>query len=137
MEFDERYGAIACAQQPLNILIIPFAWLFFFIKDDETLKKFNSFLCHLMYFPIAVTLSVCFTVFNTLLMPISLLSHLLSLTLQIFDTKTSESLCQKVGNVFKFMVVGTLFLLMALILDPIKFAYNLYTHKEFNTFSTA
>jgi hypothetical protein len=44
MEFDERYGAIACAQQPLNILIIPFAWLFFFIKDDETLKKFNSFL---------------------------------------------------------------------------------------------
>ena len=136
MEFDERYGAIACAQQPLNILIIPFAWLYFIIEDDETLKKFNTCLCHLMYFPIAVILSIVFTVFNTLLMPVALMNHLLILTLKIFDTTTSKSTCEKIGTVLKFLLLGSLYLVMALVLDPIKFVYNLYTDKESSIYTT-
>lgn len=32
--------------------------------------------------------------------------------------------------------MGTFYLIIALIVDPIKFVYNLYTHKEVNVFST-
>merc|ERR1719329_1489843 len=89
-----------------------------------------------MYFPIAVILSIGFTVFNTLLMPVALMNHLLILTLKIFDTSTSKSTCEKIATVLKFLLLGTLFLVMALVLDPIKFVYNLYTDKESSIYTT-
>jgi hypothetical protein len=27
MEYDEKYGAVVCAQPPLNLLIFPFQWI--------------------------------------------------------------------------------------------------------------
>jgi hypothetical protein len=30
MQFDDRYGAAACAQAPLNIMIFPFQWILIF-----------------------------------------------------------------------------------------------------------
>ena len=91
MEYDETYGAIACAQQPFNTLIVPFAWLYFVIKDDQALKRLNRFLCHLMYFPVAITLTALFAITNTLFTPIALLNHIVALRIQIMDSYTANS----------------------------------------------
>ena len=89
-----------------------------------------------MYFPIAIFLGVMFTVFNIIVMPISLLHQVLTLFLRIFDTSTSKDTCQKFFDLYYFILMGTFYLIIALIVDPIKFVYNLYTHKEVNVFST-
>lgn len=51
MEYDEKYGAIACAQEPFNIILMPFSWLYIFEVSDKNAKRLNNFLCHMMYLP--------------------------------------------------------------------------------------
>ena len=88
-----------------------------------------------MYFPIALVLGVMFTAFNTLFVPISLLNQLVRMLLKVFDSSASTPTCQKLAEVPKFMFFGTFHLLVSLILDPIKFVYNLYTDKEADIFT--
>ena len=79
MEYDDRYGATVCSQPPLNLMILPFQWVTIFPLSDEKLKKFNHFLCHMLYAPIGITITLFFTCINTLMLPIVYLKHIYSL----------------------------------------------------------
>ena len=75
MEYDDRYGAIACAQPPFNMMLLPFQWITVFPLSDEFLIKYNQFLCHALYLLIAVVITAIFTVLNTIYVPIAYVSH--------------------------------------------------------------
>ena len=79
MEFDEKYGAIVCATTPLNLIIAPFTPITFFPLSDSFLIWFNNILCHLVYLPINVIITLAFTVTNVILLPIAYVTHLLAL----------------------------------------------------------
>ena len=59
MDYDERYGSVVCATPPLNVTIAPFQWITVFLEGDR-LIKFNTFLCHLLYFPFSICLVILF-----------------------------------------------------------------------------
>ena len=79
-----------------------------------------------MYFPNALILIAGFTAVNTILIPMAYIYEVIILFNAIFDEVSHLSVCQRVKNFLLFTIAGPFFLLIALILDPIKFAINLY-----------
>ena len=75
MEYDERYGAAACAQAPLNLMIFPFQWILIFdCFSDSFLLSYNMFLSHLLYIPLAVMFTAVFAAGNLAVLPFAYLS---------------------------------------------------------------
>ena len=64
MEWDELYGAVVCAQPPMNVMIFPFWWMTLLPLPEKFLINFNMFLCYLLYFPISIFLTVLFTIID-------------------------------------------------------------------------
>jgi hypothetical protein len=79
MEFDDKYGAVVCAQPPFNLMILPFQWITIFPLNDKFLISYNKFLCHLLYVMIAVTFTAIFTIMNIIYVPIAYFKHTLAL----------------------------------------------------------
>jgi hypothetical protein len=79
MDFDEQYGAVVCAQPPFNLMILPFQWVTVFPLSDEILTKYNEFLCHLLFFPIGLVITLCFMILDIFCLPFAYLVHCLSL----------------------------------------------------------
>ena len=74
MEYDDRYGASACATPPLNIMIFPLQWVVIFpCWPDNWLRNYNWFLCLLVYLPLSVILTAIFLVICTICVPFSYL----------------------------------------------------------------
>jgi len=131
MDYDDKYGAVVCAQPPFNLLILPFQWITVFPLNDNFLRQYNTFLCHLLYFPIGLVITIFFTVINTVQMPLAYLVHTLTLIQTLTDSdETMDELSEKVQRaitIVKFIIFGPLFLLVALPVNSFVFFRNLYT----------
>lgn len=131
MEFDNRYGAVVCAQPPMNVLIVPFQWVTVFPMKEENLIKFNMFLCHLLYFPIGAILTMVFSFMNFLIMPFTYIIHTINLIKTLTDSdETMDELTEKlrrVRTIAEFILLGPIILPTSLIIDMFNFWYNLYT----------
>lgn len=74
LEFDDRYGSAACAQPPLNLMIFPLQWIVIFpCFSDNFLRLYNEFLCHLLYFPLAIAFTFTFAVVDIICFPFAYL----------------------------------------------------------------
>ena len=62
MDYEKKYGAVVCASAPMNLMILPFWWITLFPLNEEFLIKYNKFLCQLLYFPIALVMTMTFMV---------------------------------------------------------------------------
>lgn len=60
-------------------MIAPFELLTIFPFSDEFLKKYNTFLCHLIYLPVMVTVTTYFIIANVLWIPFAYLKQTLLL----------------------------------------------------------
>jgi hypothetical protein len=131
MEFDDRFGAVVCAQPPFNLFILPFQWITIFLKDYHTLVAYNNFLCHLLYFPLALTITLAFSVINCLYLPLAYVAHIGSLIETLTDSdETMDELSEKIQRVFtifKFILLGPIVLLFSVPIDMLVFFGNLYT----------
>lgn len=132
MQYHEKYGAVACAQPPLNLLIAPFWWLSLCpCWSDESLIKFNLFLCHLIYAPFAVFLTTIFTVLNIIVFPFAYLIHLYNLTSTLLESsETLDEFSEKLRRfitIVKFFFFGPFILIASLPIDTFVFIYNLYS----------
>jgi len=95
LEFDEHFGSIVCASPPLNVIIVPFQWISFFLKDEK-LKKFNTALCHVIYFPFSIVFCLIFFVSSAMVSSFTYLNHIYVLTLTILDSdETMDELSEK------------------------------------------
>ena len=92
---------------------------------------FNEFLCHLIYAPLAVFFTVCFTAVNIISVPFGYIAHLYNLISSLCDAdETIDEFDEKVRRVFtilKFLLFGPFILIIALPIDSFVFAYNLYS----------
>ena len=131
MEYDERFGASAIAVTPWNLLILPFQWITIFPLNDELLKKVNLFLCKILYFPVAIILTIVFSLTTFFIIPLAYVSHLIALTGTLLDKdETMDDVAEKINRVktiLKFALLGPWFLLVAVPVDTYVFWINLYT----------
>ena len=134
MDFDEQYGAIPCAQQPLDIVTLPFQLLTILPLSESFLTNYNSFLCHVLYFPIALVFTITFIIVNIVLTPIAYVSHIISLIQTITNSdETMDEFSEKLNRVFtiiKFILFGMFYLIFAIFANTAIFFYNLYTLPE-------
>jgi hypothetical protein len=131
MEYDEKFGALVCAQPPLNLLIFPFQWIQLLPLGENFLVWYNNFLCHIMYLPINLVLTMSFTVVNVIQMPFAYLIHTLALIKTLTDSdETMDDFSEKFQRfitIVKFILVGPIYLLLSIPVNAFVFFYNMYT----------
>lgn len=135
MEYDHMYGAAACAQPPLNLMILPFWWITIFpCFSDEFHVVYNEFLCQLLYAPLALLFTLLFTIANVVTVPFAYVGHLYSLIRTLTDAdETMDELEEKLERAFtivKFFFFAPFILVVSIPVDSFVFAYNLYTDPE-------
>lgn len=135
MEYDLKYGAAACAQPPLNLMILPFWWITIFpCFSDEFHVVYNEFLCQLLYAPLAILFTVYFTVVNVITVPFAYILHLYSLIRTLTDAdETMDDFEEKLERAFtivKYFFIAPFYLVASIPIDSFVFAYNLYTDPE-------
>jgi hypothetical protein len=127
MEYDERYGAAACAQAPLNVMIFPFQWILIFPGlSDPFLRSYNKFLTHLLYIPLAVMFTAVFFVSNLIVLPFAYLMQSIRLAKRVCITDDKSPLT-KLGSFLKFLLTGPVLLLLSIPIDAVIFILNLYS----------
>lgn len=132
MEYDQKYGASAIAVAPFNLLTLPFQWITFLPNNsDEFLIWFNLFLCKILYFPVAVTISIMFTIMNILILPFAYMTHTSTLVNTLFNSdETMDDWAEKfkrIFTIFKFVVLGPVILIQAVPVDTYVFWINLFS----------
>ena len=135
MQYDDNYGAVACAQPPLNLMILPFWWLTLLPWNDKFIEQyiynFNQFLCHLLYFPFGVTVVLMFLVRCLFYVPLAYFKHSLVLIQTMTDSdETMDEFHEKLERFFtilKFIFFGPFILLGTVPIDVANFFVNLYS----------
>ena len=121
MEWDELYGAVVCAQAPMNVMIFPFWWMTLLPLPEWFLIKFNMFLCYLLYFPISIFLTILFTIIDLSYVFPAYFVHTMSLIQTITDSdETMDELSEKlerVKTILLFIATGPFILIACLIID--------------------
>lgn len=85
MEYDHRYGAAACAQPPMNMMIFPLQWILIFsCYSDDFLRAYNEFLCHLLYLPLAILFTLDFLAIDIVSIPFAYFMTLFRLLRRLF-----------------------------------------------------
>jgi hypothetical protein len=131
MEWDEMYGAAVCAQPPFNLIILPFWWITMLPLSKDFLLIYNKFLCHMLYLPIALVVTLIFTIFNTMYVPIAWIKHIIALLRTLVSTnETLDEWSEKfvrLKTILFFIIFGPIILMLSLPIDSLVFFYNLYT----------
>tara|TARA_B110000285_G_scaffold201667_1_gene236446 strand:+ start:1078 stop:1422 length:345 start_codon:yes stop_codon:yes gene_type:complete len=99
--------------------------------DGEKLITFNRWICHILYLPIAVIVTLTFCILNFLLVPVAYAKHLIVLIGTVTDAdETMDELSEKltrIVTILKFALVGLPFLIFASVIDVGTFMVNLYS----------
>lgn len=70
-KYDPKYGFLVCTQPPGNALALPLSWLVLIIQHDVFIKKFNTFMSHILFLPVAAYQTIFFIVTNALFVPMA------------------------------------------------------------------
>ena len=73
-EDDIRYGSLIVGSPPFNFLSIILVPFFCCIKNEERLKTINNAFTMLMFFPLALLLTIAFMVMNIVMLPFAYLT---------------------------------------------------------------
>ena len=134
MEYDEMYGATVCSNPPFNLMVIPFQWITIFPLKEAFLKKYNQFLCHILYAPVGLVVTITFTCINIVMLPIVYLKHtwVLASTLMSQDETIDEfkEKVKRMKTILKWIFIGPIVLLCSIPIDSCIFVYNLYTKED-------
>jgi len=115
----------------MNLMILPFWWVTLLPLKEEFLIKYNKFLCYLLFFPVALTFTICFMVMTSLYAPVAYISHTLALIRTLTDAdETMDELSEKLQRAFtivQFIIAGPIIFAFSIPIDTFVFFYNLYT----------
>ena len=90
-------------------------------------EKLNYIFTVILYIPNGIILTAYFAMTNILVMPFAYLSHLFTLSTDLFKMENAEEGSDILIATFEFMFLGPFLLIASLIIDPVVFAYNLFT----------
>lgn len=98
---------------------------------DSFLLKYNQFLCHVAYFPLAIIFTAVFSALNLFYVPVAYVRHLLALINTLTDSdETMDEFDEKLRRFYTILQYGFLgpFVHLASVpIDSFVYAYNLYT----------
>jgi hypothetical protein len=128
MSWDDKFGCLICAQQPLNLLLTMFSPLMIiFSNNEEKLLKINEFICHILYFPFAIVITCIFTFLNLLTIPVSYAIHVLRLMTSIIQQGSFWKMFLRLLLTIHFAIYGIFYFPVVLVVDMFVFFGNLYT----------
>ena len=129
MEYHESYGAIVCATQPLDLILL-LTYIPIFVIPHDKQPIFNTLVSTLLYLPIALCQVVFFTAVNTLIFPIVFFSHTGKILWSIPFQDTPVLQINTVAQALDFFVCGSMYLWALAFIDPLKFMLNLFTKPD-------
>ena len=129
MEYHESYGAIVCATQPLDLILL-FICLPMFIVPDASKPKFNKLASTILYIPIAFCLSLFFIVTNTLMSPVAYFVHTGRILWSIPFQDTPVLQINMIAKALDFFIAGGMYMWALAFIDPAKFMLNLFTKPD-------
>jgi len=102
-----------------------------FPMSDESLVKYNTFLCHLLYLPLGLTFMIVFTIQNVVYMPLAYFKHTMALIQTLTDSdETMDEFDEKLRRfytIIQFIFLGPFFLVISIPIDMVNFLINLYS----------
>lgn len=119
MEYDERYGSIVCVTTPLEPIFLPLGWTLHVCNSNEVI-------CRLLYFPLAVFMTVVLGAINFAAAPILLVLKAGSILASGFEQQTFTKAATKFAEVLVFMAASPLLFSFHVILDPLIFFMTLH-----------
>jgi hypothetical protein len=134
MSWDDKFGCLVCAQQPLNVVLFIFSPLMvIFNKQEEKLQKINEFICHVLYFPFALIITSVFTVFNILIIPIGYTVHVIRLLTSVLQQPSLWKLLMRLILTIQFAFYGLIYFPVTIVVDMLTFFFNLYTYASIDS----
>ena len=111
------------------------------VFEEKNLIIYNTFLCHLLYIPIGLTVTCLFTLRNIAWMPFVYLGHTLSLIQTITNSdETMDEFSEKFTRfitILKFIIVGPILFPASILINGFNFFINLYKKpKDFKELET-
>lgn len=98
---------------------------------DKFLIAYNKFLCHCLYFPIALTFMTIFTFLNILYVPIAYFKHTITLIRTLTDgDETMDEFSEKMTRlqtIIIFIFTAPVIFIMSVPMDSVVFFRNMYT----------
>lgn len=83
-------------------------------------------MCRIVYFPVALIMTVSMLLVNIVLVPFVYIFHSIVLFKRIFRTTSLRKAVKKAFIFTQFISVGLLMLIASIFIDPIKFMTHLY-----------
>jgi len=103
---------------------------------SELLKKYNLFLCYILFTPIAMSLTLIFFILDLILVPIGYIGLIIGLIQTLLDNDETmdefEEKVQRVFTILKFIVSGLFILLFSVFIDSYNFFINLFYEPDFH-----
>ena len=134
-EWDSKWGSLVCAQTPFNVFL-PLAMPVLAITErtnPDNLETINNRIAMMLYMPTALSVTIVFTVSNTVIAPFAYIWKIFMLADDAVKQTSLTNFVQKVCNILQFMTVGILVLIISILVDPIIFFLNLYNEPKKDT----
>lgn len=127
MQWDEHYGGLVCVKPPLPscLLLLPLV-PFYACLSGTTLRKFNTFVCFLMFIPNSVIHLAIFIAINLLSIPpayLSLTTHFLK---RICHSHSGSGLFKSIANLLVYVTCAPVIYCLAVPIDTVTFFVNMY-----------
>lgn len=124
------YGVSALAAPPFKYLLFPF-YLLIGCMNEKAAERYSHALRKLVFVPVALLQAALFGVLNIMMAPWGYFYTLARLLGTAFDKR--GDLCGKLGLFLEFIVSGAAFILVSLLVDPLKFFINLFNEDRGTT----
>jgi hypothetical protein len=119
---DKHYGGLIVATPPINVITFLWTPCLACKKDKESLQKLNMRICRVIYFPVALVITIWFFLCNMILTPLALVKSLLHKCLLYKRTGMATYLKRAVV----FLITGAPMFLVTLLVDTVHFFRHLY-----------
>ena len=90
-------------------------------------------ICHILYFPFAMIITIVFTVSNLVFFPIAYSVHILRLLTSLIKQPSLFEMILRVILIVKFAIYGLFYFPIAIVIDMFVFFGNLYTVGSIDT----
>jgi hypothetical protein len=84
-------------------------------------------ICHILYFPFAIIITIVFTVSNLICLPIAYSVHIIRLLTSLIKQPSFFEVVLRVILIAKFAIYGLFYFPVAIVIDMFVFFGNLYT----------
>lgn len=124
------YNSLLKAIFPLDVILIPFSLVFFFLKEEEQIIKYNNFLNYFIYAFYIAAYTLGYFLINIFIIPITYFKICLTKVIQIFlNDKQNYFKIYKIISLIGYIYTGLFIQFYSLFKDTIIFIRELFKQR--------